>query len=213
MPHKCYRSVEIFLLSGSVTVSGNRNAFHMLPSYLKRRAGGENVKSKKPKSVKTWDRDVLCLPDSRKNRQGGGSIKYPRGKYRSDLANAGLIGKLHLTSEMTDLDVANEIRSIFKGPMRDDPQFPFLYLQPTGGGSKSLTIPSQSSSFRWIPQQVARLSGQTNMIYILAQSELALPDNVEVGFWNSAHFVICSTHFTSNSEHSIIVMDAPFICL
>ena len=70
--------------------------------------------------------------------------------------------------------VATEIRSIFKGPMNNDPNFPFLYLQPTGCGSKSLTIPSQSSTFRWTPQQVARLSGQAGSIYIQAQSELKI---------------------------------------
>ena len=69
------------------------------------------------------------------------SLSYPRGKYRAKLATYGLIGKLHLSSDMTDDGVATEIRSIFKGPMNNDPNFPFLYLQPTGCGSKSLIIP------------------------------------------------------------------------
>ena len=118
----------------------------------------------------------MCLPKSRQNVSKWGNIKYPRGKYRSLLASSGLIGKLYLTSVMTEIDVQNEIRSIFKGPMEDNPNFPFLYLQPTGGGSRSLTIPSQSLFFKWIPQQVARLSGQTGVIYILAQSDLATSD-------------------------------------
>ena len=152
----------------------------MLPSYLKRRGTGDNSKPKKPKTIKTWDRDVLCLPNSRQNMSSGGNIKFPRGKYRSELAKEGLIGKLHLTSEMTDVDVANEIRSIFSGPMGNNAEFPFLYLQPTGGGSKSLTVPSQSSSFKWVPQQVARLSGQSGTMYILEQAELIPEEGIEV---------------------------------
>lgn len=120
----------------------------------------------------------MCLPNSREIfSKGGGAIKFPRGKYRSLLASLGLIGKLHLTSEMTEEDVANEIRLIFKGPMKEDPNFPFVYLQSTGRGSRSLTIPSQSLSFNWVPQQVARLSGQSGVIYILAQAELSFADH------------------------------------
>lgn len=94
------------------------------------------------------------------------------------LASLGLIGKVHLTSEMTDEDVANEIRSVFKGPMKEDPNFSFVCLQSTGGGSRSLAIPSQSLSFKWLPQQVSRLSGQTGVIYILAQAELSIEDSL-----------------------------------
>ena len=79
---------------------------------------------------------------------------------------------------MSELDVMKEIRSIFSGPMGNNPEFRFLYLQPTGGGARSLTIPSLSSSFKWIPQQVAKIAGQTGVIYILAQDELALSDFV-----------------------------------
>lgn len=135
---------------------------------------------KRNKVVKTWDRDILCLPQSVRNKSKGGNLSYPRGKYRSTLANYGLIGKVHLTSEMTDEDVAYEIRSVFKEPMGHDPNFPFLYLQSTGSGSNSLTIPCQSSSFKWTPQQVARLGGQRGMIYILAQADLKLPADDEV---------------------------------
>ena len=43
----------------------------------------------------------------------------------------------------------------FQGTMQNDPNFSFLYLQVTGVGAKSLTIPSQNSSFnglhsRWL---------------------------------------------------------------
>ena len=44
----------------------------------------------------------------------GGNISFPRGDYRAFLASCGLIGKLHLTSEMTEEEVAAEIRTVFK---------------------------------------------------------------------------------------------------
>ena len=56
--------------------------------------------------------------------------------------------------------------------MQNNPTFPFLYLQSTGGDCKSLTIPSQSASFQWTPQQVACLGGQTGTIYILAEDDM-----------------------------------------
>ena len=88
------------------------------------------------------------------------------------MASAGLIGLLYLTSEMSDKDVEQEICSIFRGPMQNNPVFPFSYLQCTGGGSKSLTIPSQSTSFKWTPQLVAHLLSESGTIYILAQDDL-----------------------------------------
>ena len=149
-------------------------AVTVLPSYLRRRRDvAMDRKPKKAKVIKQWDRDVLCLPP----RKGGGVLSYPRGKYRAQLADCGLIGKLHMTSVMEEEDVAREIRSIFKGPMKDDANFQFQYLQSTGGGSKSLTIPAQSESFKWTAYQVARLSGQSGTIYILALDELDLKDS------------------------------------
>lgn len=132
--------------------------------------------------MKTWDRDIVCIPQSRQNKGNGGNIIYPRGKYRAQLASSGLIGKLHLTSEMSDKEVTAEICTVFKDQMKNNLEFPFVYLQSAGGGSKSLMIPSQSSSFKWTPQQVARLSGQSGTIYILAQSELTFLDDVQVLF-------------------------------
>jgi len=118
------------------------SAVHILPSYLKRKETRENTRRKKPKVVKQWDRDVICLP----SRAGGYNIGFPRGSYRSYLARCGLTGKLHITSEMSEEEVATEIRSIFKGPMKGNVHFQFQYIQPTGGGTKSLAIPSQSSN-------------------------------------------------------------------
>ena len=33
--------------------------------------------------MKTWDRDILCLPQTIQNKSKGGNLSYPRGKYRS----------------------------------------------------------------------------------------------------------------------------------
>ena len=46
-----------------------------------------------------------------------GNFSYPRGRYQAKLANNGLIGKLHITSEMDDNDVTQEICSVFKHSM------------------------------------------------------------------------------------------------
>ena len=84
----------------------------------------------------------------------------------------GLIGKIHLTSEMSEDDIMREIRSVFQVPMGGDPEFPFVFLQPAGEGTRTLVIPAQSSSFKWTAQQVARLAGQKNTTYILAQADM-----------------------------------------
>ena len=74
--------------------------------------------------------------------------------------------KLHLTSEMTDNDVECEIWSIFQGTMQNDPNFSFLYLQVTGVGAKSLTIPSQSSTFNGLHSRwLASLASWAQFIY------------------------------------------------
>jgi hypothetical protein len=46
----------------------------------------------------------------------------------------GLIGKLHLTSDMSVDMVQSEVRSVFKEAMGNNPTFPFTFLQSTGGG-------------------------------------------------------------------------------
>ena len=75
---------------------------------------------------------------------------------------------------MTIEEVEDEIRSVFKPAMGSDPSFPFKYLQATGGGSRSLSIPSVSASFCWTAAQVAKLGNQRNTLYILAEEDLKL---------------------------------------
>ena len=51
--------------------------------------------------------------------------------------------------------------------------FHFQFLQSTGVGTKTLTIPSVSDSFSWTAQQVAKLGNNKQAIYILALDELS----------------------------------------
>ena len=84
----------------------------------------------------------------------------------------GLIGKVHLSSNMDEEAVKEEIRSVFKDMMSHVNQFPFVFLQSAGKGSKCLVIPSQSDNYRWTGQQVARLAGQKGTIYKLARADM-----------------------------------------
>jgi hypothetical protein len=52
--------------------------------------------------------------------------------------------------------------------------FPFTFLQPTGGGNKTLTMPSVSSSYQWTAQQVAKLATSRGSVYIMAMDDLYL---------------------------------------
>ena len=77
---------------------------------------------------------------------------------------------IHLESYLNQDELFTEVRSVFKDAMNDDLSFPFLFLVPTGGGSKSLTKPVLSSYFKWTPKQVAGKADSTT--YILAEKDL-----------------------------------------
>ncbi len=143
---------------------------------MKRHGGKESSESKRRKCVVSWDRDVICLPNDYfpEGSDINATIPYPRGKYRTFLARMKLIGKVHLTSNMTVDEVMNEFRSAFVVPMKKNPSFRFSYLQSTGGGSRSLAVPNVSSSFTWSVQQVAKLGSNRGTIYILALDDLDL---------------------------------------
>ncbi len=115
----------------------------------------------------TWDRDIVCLRYCTKS-----PIPYPRGKYREELWKAGLIGKIRFTSDMLPEEVEDEIRSVFSKLMSKHEKFPFICLQATGCGNRSLTIPATSSNFDWTAQQVAKLGCNKGTVYIMAQEEL-----------------------------------------
>ena len=132
----------------------------------------DSGKGQKKAKIQSWDRNIMCLPSSLNE---GGEIVVPRAATRADLASKGLNGKIHLESWMTEQEVMTEIRSVFRGPMGDDPDFFFSILQSAGAGSRRLTIPSVSTSFQWNAKQVVQAAGQ-GFIYILAHDALATSD-------------------------------------
>ena len=88
-----------------------RQALSILPSYLRRNGEERNAKTKKSEVIKTWDRDIVCLPSTFMGKNN--HIPFPRGKSRAYLARNGLVGKLHISSDMNENDVLSEIRSVF----------------------------------------------------------------------------------------------------
>ena len=71
---------------------------------------------------------------------------------------------------MTEDEIMTEIRSVFSDAMGGDRAFRFNIMQSSGGGSKTISAPSMSSSFRWTAQGVAGSS--KTPIYILAIDNL-----------------------------------------
>ena len=157
-----------------VTQNNFRGAQDILPSFLRKRKAAPLEKSdgRRPKSVQVWDRDIICIPDCKCSQK----IPYPRGKYRSQLGKDGLIGKIRLMPTMTKGEVMNEVRSVFRKAMQSRLDFPFVFLQPTGIGARTLTVPSISNSFCWTAQEVAKLGGHKSPIYILAKDKLTLSE-------------------------------------
>ena len=70
---------------------------------------------------------------------------------------------------MTEEEVLEEVRSVFKEAMGNDSSFHFRFLQVAGGGSKSLTIPVLSASYTWTAREVVKMAGQ-GCLYIQAQA-------------------------------------------
>ena len=48
----------------------------------------------------------------------------------------------------------------------------FSYLQRTGGGARSLCVPSVTSEFKWSGRQVSTLAKSGSVIYILSEQEI-----------------------------------------
>lgn len=79
-------------------------------------------------------------------------------------------------------EICSEICSVFQKAMRKDPVFPFTILQPAGGNSKLLMIPSLSTSYRWTASAVAGKNAKVP-IYILAEVDLEVsPKSIEIIF-------------------------------
>ena len=157
-----------------VTLSLSRGSSNLLPSLFSRRRGCSQLggnKTKKAKTAKTttYDRDVVCLPSSYPSQNG--RFVIPRKEKRAEMASHGLIGKLRLVSDMFEEEIMAEVRSVFATPMRNDPSFPFVFLQRCGPGSNALAAPSLSLSFSWTAKEVVRLAGQ-GCLYVKAESDL-----------------------------------------
>ena len=78
------------------------------------------------------------------------------------------MGKIHLTSNMTEQETTDEIRSVFSKCVKSGQLLEFSILHQIGGGSKSLTVPQVSTSFTWTPKEVAKAAGKGS-VYIWAQ--------------------------------------------
>ena len=141
----------------------------MLPSaFLGKRS--QRSGSKKAERVFTYDRDIICLPQSFAKKEG--LIQIPRKRTaREFLAANKLIGKIRLTSAMSEDEIMDEIRSVFSVPMDSDPLFRFKILQSSGGGCKSLNVPVVSASYKWTAGAVAGKNAKVP-IYILAMDRL-----------------------------------------
>ena len=74
---------------------------------------------------------------------------------------------------MTEEEIFAEIGNVFKKQMGNNDDFHFSILQHTGGGSKTLTIPSLLETFRWTASAVAG-HNLKSPIYILANEELTV---------------------------------------
>ena len=56
---------------------------------------------------------------------------------------------------MTEDELMSEIRLVFYSQMDEDEFFQFSTLQPSGEGSKTLSVPFVSSSFKWSACSIA----------------------------------------------------------
>ena len=119
----------------------------------------------KKTSLITYDRDIVCLTKQfvRKN----GTVKILRSTDSLEyLCRNGLKGKIRLVSTMSEEEIMDEIRSVFKRPFNDQ-EFSFEILQHGGGKFKSLVVPL-SSSFSWTASTVA--GGTKSPTYILTRT-------------------------------------------
>jgi len=82
------------------------------------------------------------------------------------------MGKICLSSSMSESEIMTESFSVFRHAMRDDPNFPFIILQQAGGSSRSLVKPSLSASFRWTASSSVAGQNVKVPIYILAGADL-----------------------------------------
>jgi hypothetical protein len=171
--------------------------YQHLPTTFKKgnSQGGAVLSNSGQTRAFTYDRDILCLPSGMAD---GNTVQIPRAKViRESLARNGLIGKIRLSSSMTEDEIYDEIRCVFSAPMNYQKDFPFKILQPSGGNSKSLIVPSLSPTYQWTASAVAgKLSKMP--IYILAEDDLKLLE--EENESNNTMITVPSTKITESSN-------------
>ena len=139
-----------------------------LPSTFLKKIQSVRQKPKRKTPVVSYDRDIVCLTKDFESKNG--TIKIPRSANSLQyLCRNGLKGKIRLTSAMSEEEIMDEIRSVFRRPFNDK-KFSFSILQAGGGKYKSLLVPSLSSSFVWTASAVAGSS--KSPIYILSHSDV-----------------------------------------
>ena len=99
------------------------------------------------------------------------SNKIPIPRDRERLSRSGLIGRISLNSSMTQEEIFAEVRNVFRGPMNGSTTFPFEVLQPTGGSSKSLTVPALSDTYEWSATSIVPKNAKSP-IYVRAKEAL-----------------------------------------
>ena len=89
------------------------------------------------------------------------------------------MGKIEFESEWSVERIRKEICSAFKTPfwlsdsdLDSGKLFKFEYLQQTGARSRTLCIPTVTSSFEWNGRQVATLAKSGGVIYKLAKKDI-----------------------------------------
>lgn len=72
---------------------------------------------------------------------------------------------------MSEEEIFDEIRSVFRVPMGENSSFSFDVLQPTGGKRKELIIPALSSSYKWTASSIVPKNAKSPL-YIIAKEPL-----------------------------------------
>ena len=81
------------------------------------------------------------------------------------------MGRIRLTSEMSEEDIFAKIQSVFSTPMGGKKDFQFEILQSTGGKVKTQVCPALSSTYKWTAGSLAPRNTKTPL-YILAREPL-----------------------------------------
>lgn len=135
--------------------------------------------------MQSWDKDIVCLPQSRRSSScsTSGGFTYPRGQYRADLGRMGLIGKIHLSSDMDEEAVKYEISHLH-------------ICIAAGEGSKCLMRPSQSDNGQDSKYRVS-LDKKERCTYLLGQMCLLWRSVCEgqyvycVAFFLEQYIILC----------------------